>query len=263
MKKLLFNGCSFVAGDDIGWDYKTIGNPWDSKNSEAWIQHREDRKKFNLGAVCARILNTKSIDISEDGASNSHIALKTIKYLHKLSYEEKSKIHVCIGWTEPTRFIHYVEQIHSFYNVGLAMFKSKHPWIDTIKEKYPKELNQYVDTVIRYKNDETFMIEYLSNILLLENFLMVHNITYTFWRSLGKEFSDNDKYIASHMFDLNALTNHSHWVTGNTNDSTPIMSKSWLRYDDLAYNSIYLTQSHHPSSLAITYLSEKIRKKLE
>ena len=48
MKTLLFHGCSFVAGHDIGWDNELLGEWDDPKNNRVWDLHKVARKKWNL-----------------------------------------------------------------------------------------------------------------------------------------------------------------------------------------------------------------------
>ena len=103
MKKIIFNGCSFVAGDALVWDQyiklKGLKNlSWEyyssTKVSDDVIQILQDyknnyRKFRNLPAFLGKFLKTEVIDISEDGHSNDGISFSTIQTLLDIPEKER------------------------------------------------------------------------------------------------------------------------------------------------------------------------------
>jgi hypothetical protein len=128
-KTLIFNGCSFMAGDEIVWDKYCLEkkgrlldwrNFWadlELKNKPAVLDdfmnyYRFDyRRLHNLPMATSLHLGLERIDISEDGNSNDNIALSTIAYLISKPIEERKKYHVCIGWTITSRFLKFLKWI--------------------------------------------------------------------------------------------------------------------------------------------------------
>ena len=97
MKKLIFNGCSFMAGDELVWEqYHKEHNrellPWFSKKAQLTeindIEFRnsyiEYRRNFNLPAMVSRKLECEWFDLSRDGKSNEAIALETIAHINTI-----------------------------------------------------------------------------------------------------------------------------------------------------------------------------------
>ena len=225
MKNLLFNGCSFVAGDDLGWDYAN-GQPSDSP--KLWDIHKENRKSWNLSALCALELNTSVVDLSIDGNSNCNISFKTIDYIQKLTVEEKNNLHVCIGWTEPYRFLHFIEYKKTFDTIHpISMhvdkestwFKNDH-WV-----KLFSYISEYTQSIVKYKKDIDSFLPYLSEVLLLENFLIANNITYTFWRSMGFRITNTDQKFLNELIDTNNISNSKSWINF---DSADLYCPVWL-----------------------------------
>ena len=100
-KILLFNGCSFTAGDGLAWDQFCQDFSWrdlvitrsaiknnkisDKEAVALYVEYVKNfRPKKNLAALCSEVLETTKIDLSLDGNSNDNITLSTINYLMRL-----------------------------------------------------------------------------------------------------------------------------------------------------------------------------------
>ena len=122
-KKLLFSGCSFVAGDELVWDkfceYSLLRNPkeytWDDFHkdnvlfAEYHSKYVEYRKNFNVASQVGNIFDRPVIDLSKDGNGNTRIALSVIKTFSEMDPEESKNFHVCVGWTVPARRLRWSE----------------------------------------------------------------------------------------------------------------------------------------------------------
>lgn len=193
MKKLIVNGCSFVAGDALVWDQyiQEQGYPyisWEeiiskSRNDfleKIYFEYTLDyRKKQNLPAIISNFLNTTVTDLSLDGNSNDSISFETIQYLFTLPEKERQNYHIIIGWTAPSRNIKYSKKINSFINLHIGLLD--------FKNEFTEELKDYIIATTGKGYDEDHYLGYIKNIIMLESFLKANNCTYTFYRSLGWE----------------------------------------------------------------------------
>lgn len=191
MKKIIFNGCSFVAGDALVWDQyiklKGLKNlSWEyyssTKVSDDVIQILQDyknnyRKFRNLPAFLGKFLKTEVIDISEDGHSNDGISFSTIQTLLDIPEKERKNYHVIVGWTEIHRFIKYSKNLRVFYNINHKT--------NNLENKAINELKKYIVANTIYNYDEDSYFNYVRNIIMLENFLKANHCTYTFYRNIG------------------------------------------------------------------------------
>ena len=257
MKTLLFNGCSFVAGLDIGWDNELLGEWNDPKNNREWDLYKVARKKWNLSAKCANRLSTNVHDISVDGSCNFNITMQTIKYIQNLSDSEKLNLHVCIGWTEPHRFLHYVDP--DFINVNPVAHVDKHPWAqEPFQQKLFDTYHGLITARVQYLKDIDLMLTFISEVSWLENFLLANNITYTFWKSLGWPINDQSKSVLSRCVNFEKITNHNAWIKLDGDiQEYPLLGITWrsmLNND----SRLLLTKTSHPSKLAVQEHSIRI-----
>lgn len=245
MKKLLFNGCSFVAGDDLGWDHNKLGDP--IKSSKLWEEHIIKRKAWNLPAKSAEKLNTDVIDISMDGNSNPGIVLQTIEYIStKLNKEERSNLHVCIGWSEISRFMAFNK--FKFDNINPAWLSAKTPknlW----KDKY-NYIKDYCEAFVMYKKDVDIMIPYIISVSCLENFLINNNITYTFWRSLGSSVTPEEFNILNNYVTIDKMSNRNSWILLGDVKPHPMVGISWAtNLNKIRSESVSITG--HPNETSV------------
>jgi hypothetical protein len=254
MKTLLFNGCSFVAGDDLGWNYSN-GHPTDSP--KLWNIHKENRKAWNLSAKCAAELNTSAVDLSIDGNSNCNISFKTINYIQTLSVEEKNNLHVCIGWTDPYRFLHFIEFKSTFDNIHpISMHVDKEStWFkNSYWIKLFEYISEYTKAIVKYKKNIDSFLPYLSEVLLLENFLIANNITYTFWRSLGPQINNIDRTHLNKLIDTNNISNNKSWINFDSADlnRTVWLGNTWRNLGEP------ISISYHPTEESVIKQKDRI-----
>jgi hypothetical protein len=273
MKTLLFNGCSFMAGDEIVWAQYCIskGKPvidwntfWlqihgDPEVKSVWRDYRFDyRRLHNLPMAIATHLASSRIDISEDGNSNDCIALGTIAYLLSKTREERRQFHVCIGWSSNSRFLKYVDSINGFVNLHVNHVGVGHGQAEL------RDIQDYIDIVFAKNTDEDFWLNYIKNVMLLENFLISNGVTYTFYRALGHNQDIKDlKKLPPFDFDLpNAsITNHSNWYSFQASDDIgrwPIGQQSWtstIQNDESQWIS---EKNRHPNLKAVSIFSAQL-----
>ena len=273
MKTLLFNGCSFMAGDELVWDNYCIskGRPvidWNTfwlqnyrnpETNEFVKEYRFDyRRLHNLPMAVATHLASSRIDISEDGNSNDSIAISTIAYLLSKTSEERKQFHVCIGWSSNSRFLKYIDSINSFTNIHVNHVGGGHGQLEL------RDLQDYIDIVFTKNTDEDFWLNYVKNIMLLENFLISNGITYTFYRALGGNGESRDlKTFPPFDFDLpsTAITNHSNWYSFQTSEDIgrwPIKQNSWTSTIVSEESQWISANNRHPNLKAVTIFSAQL-----
>ena len=274
MKKILFNGCSFMAGDELVWaqfclEHNRPDLEWNNPLTPDYhifsYKYRHNyRKNYNLPALISQILEVDKIDISYDGNSNDMISIETIGYLSKLTPVERQQYHVCIGWTHLQRLMKYSNKYNpkSFYNLHINHIghNSDNPVLN--------ELDHYIMSAIAKSYNEDFFMNYSKNIMLLENYLIANNITYTFYRSLG-DSSDMKNCIlgpfANSSFpciiDKELLSNPLNWYKfdcGEHNHLPPHLGSSWERsIISRASSELKISEKNsHPNMKAIENFSK-------
>jgi hypothetical protein len=238
MKKLVFNGCSFMAGDEIVWEqyhkhnYKPVPSWYSNKEiTEAETLFRygylKYRQYFNLPAIITRMLDgDKKIDLSFDGKSNENIAIGTIAYLTNLSKEEREKCHVVIGWTCLSRIMKYSKISNMFVDLTAGHY-------DTHTANSAKNaLRDHIKTRILGGDDEDFILDYVRNVMLLENYLIANNVSYTFYRALDDMVYGFEKigpFNAIDRYTLNVkdCSRHENWYKFTADNYTPINALGW------------------------------------
>lgn len=257
-KILLFNGCSFVAGDDIAWNYNNGPFPNSGDEYEANKDYFHTvRSKSNLAAITQRLINSpEKIDLSADGNNNTEIALYTIGYLMNEPVERRKQFHVCIGWTEPIRLCKYSNTHKQFVSLGPWMADSteRSEWHQALS----KEIKSYASAIFDKFYDIDILLEFMKNVMLLENYLKSEGIPYTFWRSLGHTGSPEDiQQIEKSLINTMWASNKDAWIKFNTSNRHPLFNESLISvlFKD---PSKYLTPNNHPNTYAATQLAEQI-----
>ena len=272
MKKLVFNGCSFMAGDELLWkqfhkEHNKQLLPWHDKivRSMDDIDFRnkyiEYRKQFNLPAVVSKKLMCHHTDLSRDGKSNDTIAIETLAYINSIDKEERKNHHVIVGWTSLARIIKYSKINKHFIDLtgGHYHLSDSDPAKNALKN--------HIKTRILDGDDEDFILDYLKNIMLLEDNLISNNISYNFYSAVDDglyEFKNIGPFN-SHSFTTVKLkvedcTNHNNWYKFDEQNTTPINGLGWnMIFHNKPHMCISPTNGH-PGLSAIYDFSEKLTK---
>jgi hypothetical protein len=287
MKKILLNGCSFVAGDALTWDthfpdinwmkhvfYKKLHPTYSSKQiCEISLDYKFNlRPKDNLRGQLEKLLKVDVIDISTDGNSNDNIAMSTIGFLTSLSPNERKQYHICIGWTELTRRIKWVEEHNHFFNLH-------HSHLNDIQYK---GYAGFIKESIINPHDLDHVYNFFKNIFMLQCYLKLNGISFTFWKSLGDPGQPNDiteidsvfsrnrkngciPFEQETCFDANdwlTLNNDaSDWITCN-NNRCPWLEKSWGYYITSRKHFVS-DDNRHPSLQAVIDFSLTVADRIK
>jgi hypothetical protein len=181
MKKLVFNGCSFMAGDELVWEkyQKEHGRelePWNNPNKTDGLfrlEYLNYRKKFNLPARISTILGCDWVDLSCDGRSNTGITLETVAYLNSYTKEERQNCHVIIGWTCISRILKYAPSERYFVDLTSQHYTQE---IDPIRV----QLKNHIKTQILGGDDQDFIFRIAFNLLIGYKFKIFIKITASF-----------------------------------------------------------------------------------
>ena len=251
MKTLLFNGCSYTAGDKIVWEEFLQISKLDSTDSYQYINYVQYRKQFNLPMICAKNLGLPHIDLSMDGNSNYNIAIDTINHILSLPIELRNNLHVCIGWTEPTRQLKWSTKHNEFITLNVRMLET-----DLQLECHP-----YIKEAMVNSHDNDHYLNYIANVMLLENFLIANNITYTFWRALGLPVYSFDESFNRKLNITEQISNNRNWICFNQNDPLYVTGYTWVNIFDR--NQDFISKNNqHPNISTIIRFSKAFRKKL-
>jgi hypothetical protein len=251
MKTLLFNGCSYTAGDKIVWEEFLKLDNIDPNDPDIYLKYVKYRKQFNLPTIFARNLGLAHIDLSMDGNSNYNITIDTINHILSLPVETRNNLHVCIGWSEPTRQLKWSEEHNEFVTLNIRM-------LDTDLQK---GCHFYIKEAMVKAHDNDHYLNYIANVMLLENFLIANGITYTFWRALGSAIHSFDEQFNRKLNITEQITNNRNWICFNQNNPLCITGHTWVNIFDR--NQDFISKSNqHPNILAIlrffTLFSKKI-----
>jgi hypothetical protein len=250
-----------MAGDELVWDrYQKEHNrePNGYHTSIVFrLEYLNYRKQFNLPAIISNILGCDRIDMSHDGKSNESITIETIAYLNGLTKEERKNHHVIIGWTCISRILKYSPTQKIFLNLT-AQHYSEHT-----EDPAKTELKEHIKAQILGGDDQDFILDYIRNVMLLENYLISNNITYTFYRALDdglykfKNIGPFD-HFSNVKLNVERCTNHTNWYKFNEHNITPINGLGW---NMLFFNKSDHWVNHlnsHPGFLAINDFSPRL-----
>lgn len=274
MKTIIMNGCSFVAGDELVWQQyhteynKPVTNWWTMTNDPEYELFREVyrekyRRQYNLPILIAQKLECNRLDLSADGNSNDGIVMDTIAFILTIPPEKRCNYHVVIGWTTLCRYLRYSKIKDNFFNlnVGYLQGKNSNDVID--------ELEGFIKGAMVNGYNQDFFFNFVQNIMLLENFLKVNNMTYTFYKSLGTP--EDMKYCVLGEFSEHRtipkelVTDHSCWL--KFSDSEDSLDHTYLPYMGHSWNSAILKQNSnmfiskencHPNIETVTNVSHLI-----
>jgi len=268
-KTLICNGCSFMAGDELAWEQfcKDQNLPISdfrkmiASDQVIFTTYMNYRSTCNLPISVAKILGTNRIDVSSDGNSNDMITTNTINYILSLAKEERKNYHVLIGWTSVARRMIFFAKNSCFANLNVHHLTEP-----------PFELHvfkNYIKTSIVEAENEDHYINYIKNLMLLENFLIANNMTYTFYRALG---SDNDGMIRPNCFQPSwtgsfrdkEISNSNCWVKFRSSDIYPHLGSSWTQEIlDKDHSNFVSMSNRHPNVNAVKHVSKIIADTIE
>jgi hypothetical protein len=269
-KKLLFSGCSYTAGDELVWDkyckdillVEPIEYTWDHfhKDHQVFVEHYanylEYRKNFNIPGQVGKALNKSVTDLSLDGNSNTQIALSVIKNLLEKTPEEVKDFHVCVGWTSLTRRLKWFEKRKSFAN----MFPHHYT-----NDRF-SDLHIYIKEAIINVSVYDHNLQFINDVMLLENFLKARGISYTFWLSLigmnGNDINDLKEKL-SLVLPIEKISDRSSWLLFDESDPIPMLGTSWTDQLLLKTNPWVSSKNKHPNLESVTELAEKIASHLQ
>jgi hypothetical protein len=260
-KTLLVNGCSFTAGDDIAWDYQKHGS-WNKEPNYFREEYMVNvRPKYNLAGQLSQLLDTTIVDFSRDGNSNSEISLKTIGYISQLPVEERKNLHVCIGWTERSRLCKWSINQNKFTTINVSMleFFKKNRNIEILNLLY-NEFYEWCMPQFLHSHDIDDLVNDITRVVALENYLKLEGITYTFWSTLSPPTTnDNIKILNTHtMIDLYKLSDNTSWINFEPGPVHPYHQISWTDAVLLKDRDNNFTPNIHPTLSAVNLLSKKI-----
>ena len=289
MKKIILNGCSWVAGDGILWDRflqekeEDINDPelsWSyigvrsPRNVSLCKEYRIYRYQFNQGGMLKNELKTEVIDLAQDGNSNDNICMSTVNHILSIPLEDRPNYHVIVGWTVKERKLLYIRNV--WYNVSTWHIKQNwEPW-GPVKSR--------ITGAIIEETDNDWYLNYIKNIMFLETFLKSHKMSYTFYRSLGStdEFYDldSDKKYNSFKMSLRGTPGHHiqldnllpsvsddvNWLTFFEQEQHKgLASHSWTKYMEKTFKDwqwFISTDNAHPNLKATTLLVDIIKNHL-
>jgi hypothetical protein len=267
-KTLICNGCSFMAGDEIAWDQFCKENNkgvYDFrtamvKDPSIIYSYLEYRANYNLPMSVAKLLGTNRIDVSSDGNSNDMIAINTINYILSIPKEERKNYHVLIGWSTSTRRMKFFAKNSCFVNLNIHHLSDPPPELEIFKN--------YITSIILEADNEDHYINYIKNIMLLENFLIANDITYTFYRALGTE---HDCTARSHVFQPTwtgsfrdkEISNSKCWIKFNPDNGYPHIGASWTQEWLNDPSDFVSTKNLHPNLKAMEHFAKIVAASIE
>lgn len=192
MKKIILNGCSWVAGDEMLWNQflhemgQDPNDPtmqWNTSTHSLIFKSLQNeyryvyREKHNQGGMLSRDLGTEVIDLAADGNSNDNIAMSTIGEILEIPAEHRQDYHVIIGWTVKERKLLFLE--YMWENAHISHYSKQ-------TGDWARWQQRLLGSVVE-ETDNDWYLNYFKNVFLLENFLKNQKMTYTFYRSLGSK----------------------------------------------------------------------------
>lgn len=263
--KLLFNGCSFVAGEYLSWhkhfpDIDPVQHVFHRRPHPIYSPDQIDKRirtyfdtirpSENLAAQVSRLTGLEAIDISADGNSNWAIALSTMAYVH----EHPGPYCVCIGWTETARHMVRDPLTPSWVNVNV------HRLTDP---KIPPSLITRIREQIIKPPEEEHVLNYASAAQMLASWLVNLGIRTVQWRSMGtvidpEPLSYRDNFSVS-LPNFDQLINNQHWISYQ--DSCPAWrGSSW--HMTMTESDWISGRNQHPNLQAVERQAQRIADKI-
>jgi hypothetical protein len=166
---LIANGCSHTAGAEI--EYPMQGDCY----HKAWPKYLANSLSFD-----------ESKNLAVSGASDTRVSRTTIEYIGRLKQKpnfDSTNIFVIVSWPGLYRTeIHKNKDLEDgFWDDGWM------PLVAGNDETYKKQCSPasyaYYRAWMLRLNPTQEIIKFYSNVLLLQNFLILNNIKYLFWNA--------------------------------------------------------------------------------
>ena len=257
--KLLFNGCSFVAGDCITWHkhYPDIDpdlHIWGRRPHPTYtpdeIRAKSDyywrvlRPQDNLAAQVSRLTGLEAIDISADGNSNQAIVLSTMAYIT----ENPGDYIVCLGWTEPSRTMAWDYTADQWINLSIHRLDDP---------KLPPRYRDIIAVNLVQALEPELTLNYAQQLITCESWLARQGIASVQWRSMGRAVSAGCLDIRTDygvaLPKLMTQLTRSNWLGA---DAEPWVGSSW--FDQLAAGEYITPKNRHPNLSAVERQARRI-----
>lgn len=173
-KILLIAGCSHVAGSEIDGQEDSQYN-----------------REHSFGGILAQKFGYKSINIAQNGMTNSGIARSVLKWFQHFYNPETMKVFVLVAWTESTRL-----EIPSNRNFYYNTCSKAASWFDETANMFfrinlgwaggddeERELFPYYHEFIA-KNENYIELQSINHVLQIQYFLKSKNIEYVMCNSM-------------------------------------------------------------------------------
>lgn len=261
--KLLFNGCSFVAGDFLTWHqhYPDIDPDiyiWGRQRHPSLTQNqlkqltdhywRELRPRDNLAQQVSRLTGLEAIDISSDGNSNTAIAQSTIAYIS----EHPGDYQICIGWTEPTRRMVWEAEVGQWINLSLHRLEDP---------RLPRRYRDYVNLNLVSAPEADHSLDYVQNLVMLNSWAQSQGLPIIQWRSMGPQgvqpcmLARTEYGVAT--LDPRRVLDPMTWLELS---SEPWWGRSW--FDQLGPGQTISPTNLHPNIPAVRAQAAKIAERI-
>ena len=264
-KKLLFAGCSFTAGDALVWDdfaknILSLPIEWNSKEMKLYYPDYTDyRKKFNLSGKTSSLLDTESVDLSNDGNSNTGIALSVLNFLMNLSLAEQQQYHVCVGWTGWARRLKYLKEDNIFQNLTVHHLNGMAGY---------KDYEDYIGEILINNSVYDHALQYIIDILLLENYLKYRDISYTFYRGIDSNcgwitYDEIKKSLIGvknkPLLSLDNISSNKNWMPFGDESDNHMFGKSWVAFLNTDFDNLTISKKNqHPNLRSVNLVAEKL-----
>jgi hypothetical protein len=138
--------------------------------SFVWGDELEDRKNEAFPYLLKNRLNCELLNDSQKGSSNQRILRTTLK-------QNLNDYFVIIGWSSIYRY--------EYYSDGL--------WTEVLPRDGAKFRGDEKFKIMKYIKDEWFIVNFLNQVLALQNHLKYHNIPFFFFLSFAGAPIDGEK----------------------------------------------------------------------
>lgn len=264
--KLYFNGCSFVHGDDLVWDYSK--NP-SSLNLLEDSKYLVELTKHRLSSRVATKLGIKDvIDEAERGASNQIIAFKTLEFFHFIPKEQRKDYIACIGWTAAPRLTFVTEPYLNLETIDITILPM---WIENMQKRAKGQnvVSEFLRLIepmhkpfVLATNEHYWFKEHIQQILMLQQFFEANEMKYVFWNSIDNVWSNELWFkTLNQMIDWNAWIDFQYGLENkNTRQKKHLYEHSW---GDRYYEQKWKTKSNHPNHASVEVMSTLITEHLK